>query len=218
MQILGRILDILKSLKVASHERCDEVKAMVLMLSAQTIDAYPLLIIKAEEVQLFTMQTAVNRNCLLATITNKARSKTRQPTFIMIHRAWWKTTRPLQRSCWSSLNVRLPISMRCDIQVLHLVVDIHALLIHICICWGSIPRYACPQAWWQMLKLLILLQLIEECLLLDHLWWQTEHSWVTCISAPSSASVVSAINWIQAHDLVMVWIVCSHLLLESGCV
>ena len=85
MQILGGILDILKSLKVASHERCDEVKAMVLMLSAQTIDAYPLLIIEAEEVKLFSMQTAVNWDCLLAAIANKARSKTRQPTFIMIY-------------------------------------------------------------------------------------------------------------------------------------
>ena len=86
MQILGGILDILKSLEVTSHECCDEVKAMVLMLSAQTIDAYPLLIIEAEEVELFSMQTAVNRNCLLGTIASKARSKTRQPTFILIHR------------------------------------------------------------------------------------------------------------------------------------
>lgn len=164
------------------------------------------------------MQTAVNWDCLLAAIANKARSKTRQPTFIMIYWAWRKAAWPLQQSSWSSLHVRLSISMHSNIQVLHLVVDIHALLIHIRIRWGSIPRYACPQTWWQMVKLLILLQLVEVCLLLSHLWWQTKHSWVTCISAPSSASVVSPINWIQAHDFVMVWIVCGHLLLESGCV
>jgi hypothetical protein len=48
-----------QTLKVSAHKRGDEVEPVVLVELAEAVNADPLLVIKAEEVQLLAMQTAV---------------------------------------------------------------------------------------------------------------------------------------------------------------
>jgi len=60
MQMLGCAPNEFESLKIACHEGCDEVKSVILMLGSQAVDAYPLLVIKAEEVKLLAVQATID--------------------------------------------------------------------------------------------------------------------------------------------------------------
>ena len=58
--MLGCAPNEFKSLKIACHEGCDEVKSVILMLGSQAVDAYPLLVVKAEEVELLAVQATID--------------------------------------------------------------------------------------------------------------------------------------------------------------
>ena len=61
MQNPSFTLDVLETFKVAHHKWGNVIKSMVLMERSETINAYPLLIIKTEEIELFSMQTTIYR-------------------------------------------------------------------------------------------------------------------------------------------------------------
>ena len=60
MQMLGCAPNVFKCFKITCHEGCDEVKSMILMLGSQAVDAYPLLVIEAEEVKLLAVEAAID--------------------------------------------------------------------------------------------------------------------------------------------------------------
>jgi hypothetical protein len=58
--MLGSAPNEFQCLKIACHEGCNEVKSVILMLSSQAVDAYPLLVVKAEEVKLLAVEAAID--------------------------------------------------------------------------------------------------------------------------------------------------------------
>jgi hypothetical protein len=161
MQMLGCAPNEFECLKIACHEGCDEVKSVILMLSSQAVDAYPLLVIKAEEVKLLAVEAAIDWYGWWAAVAYQAWCESWLTCFHVSERALWKSCSPLHRQSWSSLDLRLPKWM-CKVHILHLVVDIHTLVVDVAIGWGNETGEATAQAWCYWLRKLhiLLLQLV----------------------------------------------------------
>ena len=101
MQQLSLSLSKLKTLKVSIHKRSDKVESMILMQLAKTVDAYPLLVIKTEEVKLLPVQAAVDWDWLLLP------------------------------QDWRIYFLRLGHVVLVQVQIVYLVIDVHVLVVHV---------------------------------------------------------------------------------------
>ena len=91
---------------------------MVLMELPEAINAYPLLVIKAEKVQLLSMETAIDWDRFL----------------LVAHLENWRYV--------TLLFLGLRHVVLVQVQIINLVIDIHVLLIHVLLVQVVIERVA----------------------------------------------------------------------------
>ena len=171
-----------------------------------TVNANPWMVIKAEEIKLLSVKTAVYGNRLLTHVVElvsmelcKCGHRQVVTSREDIAHSWWRLDgRAFER--WWLLQVLNTLLV--EIKILNLIVNVHTSHVYI--------RYA---------ALVREIRVVISSVIRTHGWNTTYVLWsnksrIGGVSGSTSSANFSTINWIKIHNLIMVRILSSQLLLH----